>query len=496
MPGQKTTTAEIRALLRGADGSDHALARQFGISRATVRKWRQRSDTQDRSHAPHRTRRAVTAESEILIVRVRKLLQLPLDELLLLLRETLTPTLSRSTLDRLLRRHAQNRLAPNSSPPGIVRLDAFALHDGRVLFVGVDAATAWTLCEVRPEDSPAQARAFLKTLQAAAPFALLGASHTQGREAPTPWSEIDSSWLRGWLATVQADRRFALDNGATLPDGAALVDLLERHRARLQVGNDRKTGTAESAIPAAGATPPSEPPGPRRRGRPISVRTRESILDAAENLFASHGYNGVSIRDITKHANVRKSLAAHHFGSKEELFQAVLNRRALDYTQDLRASLDRTMAMYGKAPATVEDLLRALATPILRWLGRDESSGAYVRLLAQISAIPGQEALLAPYRELYAPVTRAYVDELRRALPALTESGLNWSFYFVEAAFVHIVTESCLLEQQTQGLCRLSDHASIIDNLVPFFSAGFRAMAAGGGAGSPQKSRHPDVSDD
>ena len=119
MPGQKTTTAEIRALLRGADGSDHALARQFGISRATVRKWRQRSDTQDRSHAPHRTRRAVTAESEILIVRVRKLLQLPLDELLLLLRETLTPTLSRSTLDRLLRRHAQNRLAPNSSPPGL-----------------------------------------------------------------------------------------------------------------------------------------------------------------------------------------------------------------------------------------------------------------------------------------------------------------------------------------------------------------------------------------
>jgi|GEM_PF-187471 len=495
MPEHKATTAEIRAALNSAEGSDHALARQFGISRATVRKWRQRSDTQDRSHAPNRARRAMAAESEILIVRLRKLLQVPLDDFLGLLRETLTPTLSRSTLDRLLRRHAQNRLAPPPSQLGTVRLDVFALRDGRILFVGVDAATTWTFHQARTADSPTQARAFLKALQAAAPCELLGATSTQGTEVSTPWAEIDADWLSGWLATAQADRRHALENGFALPNGAALKDLFERHQARLQARGGRKAGTAQDATPAAITTAASEPPAPGRRGRPVSIRTRESILDAAERLFASHGYNGVSIRDITKHANVRKSLAAHHFGSKEDLFQAVLNRRALDYTQDLRASLDHTLTSCGNGPASVEDLLRALATPILRWLGRDECSSAYVRLLAQISAIPGQEALLAPYRELYAPVTRAYVKELRRALPALTESGLNWSFYFVEAAFVHIVTESCLLEQQTQGLCRLSDHASIIDNLVPFFSAGFRAMAAGGGSMRPIPQR-PGVSND
>ena len=45
--------------------------------------------------------------------------------------------------------------------------------------------------------------------------------------------------------------------------------------------------------------------------------TAERILAAAEELFSEHGYDGVSIRDITGLANVRLALAAYHFGTKE-----------------------------------------------------------------------------------------------------------------------------------------------------------------------------------
>ncbi len=51
----------------------------------------------------------------------------------------------------------------------------------------------------------------------------------------------------------------------------------------------------------------------------------ERILAAAEDLFAEHGYDAVSISDIATRADVCKSNVFHHFTSKDELYLAVLN---------------------------------------------------------------------------------------------------------------------------------------------------------------------------
>ncbi len=55
---------------------------------------------------------------------------------------------------------------------------------------------------------------------------------------------------------------------------------------------------------------------------------KDRILDAAEQLFARHGFYGVSVRDITEAAGVDVALVNYHFGSKRELFTAVFQRRA------------------------------------------------------------------------------------------------------------------------------------------------------------------------
>jgi AcrR family transcriptional regulator len=54
-----------------------------------------------------------------------------------------------------------------------------------------------------------------------------------------------------------------------------------------------------------------------------------AVIDAASELFASHGYSGVSIRDIAKKADVNHGLIYRHFGSKENL-----RRRTLQYMAD------------------------------------------------------------------------------------------------------------------------------------------------------------------
>jgi AcrR family transcriptional regulator len=60
-------------------------------------------------------------------------------------------------------------------------------------------------------------------------------------------------------------------------------------------------------------------------GAPRGER-RQSILLAAERLFAQHGYRGVTIRQIAARAGVPLALVGYYFGPKHELFHAVFEQ--------------------------------------------------------------------------------------------------------------------------------------------------------------------------
>ena len=67
-------------------------------------------------------------------------------------------------------------------------------------------------------------------------------------------------------------------------------------------------------------------------------RTASRILDAAEAMFAKRGYSAASLRDIAVEANVTQPALYNHFGSKEALYRAVL-QRGLGPSLDLLKSL-------------------------------------------------------------------------------------------------------------------------------------------------------------
>ncbi len=59
-----------------------------------------------------------------------------------------------------------------------------------------------------------------------------------------------------------------------------------------------------------------------------SITTRQSILDAAVTEFWEHGYRGASVRDICARAGASSNAITYHFGSKEKLYQEILDRFA------------------------------------------------------------------------------------------------------------------------------------------------------------------------
>jgi AcrR family transcriptional regulator len=68
------------------------------------------------------------------------------------------------------------------------------------------------------------------------------------------------------------------------------------------------------------------------------VDKREHILDIAENLFAEFGYEGTSTRLLAKEAGVNVAMISYYFGSKEKLFEALVERRT-SHTREKLTSL-------------------------------------------------------------------------------------------------------------------------------------------------------------
>jgi len=188
------TTPAIRKELRESTRPQNELARQYNLTRDTVRKWQNREEGADRSHRPHTLHATLSPAQESLAVALRQTLLLPLDDLLAVVREFLNPEVSRSGLDRCLRRHGVSNLQALRPPqeegakrshqpfkdylPGFVHVDVKYLpqmpdeEQRRYLFAAIDRATRWVYVELLPDKSAASAKGFLQRLIKAAAFTI------------------------------------------------------------------------------------------------------------------------------------------------------------------------------------------------------------------------------------------------------------------------------------------------------------------------------------
>ena len=75
------------------------------------------------------------------------------------------------------------------------------------------------------------------------------------------------------------------------------------------------------------ATVKEKPAGPRARGRPKAADTlpADEILAVALRTFATHGYDGTSLRTINKELDASHNLVYQRFGTKEELWKAAVD---------------------------------------------------------------------------------------------------------------------------------------------------------------------------
>ena len=134
-------------------------------------------------------------------------------------------------------------------------------------------------------------------------------------------------------------------------------------------------------------------------------RSRAAILEAAERLFAEHGYDATSLNQVGAAAGVSRGTLGYFFGSKAELYRAVLDRAFAEVREAVRAGRARALAS-SQSPETilagaVSDYFDFLAARpnFIRLIEREAlSGGSQLEGAGHLSA--GQEALAAISAEL------------------------------------------------------------------------------------------------
>jgi AcrR family transcriptional regulator len=135
------------------------------------------------------------------------------------------------------------------------------------------------------------------------------------------------------------------------------------------------------------------------------ARSRAAILDAAEKLFALKGFAATSLSEVGTAAGVSRGTPGYFFGSKADLYQAVLDRSFAEVRDAVRAGRARAMASNQTPDAilagAVSDYFDFLAARpnFIRLIEREALNGG--SQLDEVSRLPaGQEALAAISAEL------------------------------------------------------------------------------------------------
>src|SRR5256885_14179922 len=95
---------------------------------------------------------------------------------------------------------------------------------------------------------------------------------------------------------------------------------------------------------------------PGRRSGAQALRTRARILRAAERLFASRGYRGVSLRDLASACGLHMFTIQHHFGSKLALYREILRMRDREVEALVRRVLAEERSISALVGRVVDEL--------------------------------------------------------------------------------------------------------------------------------------------
>ena len=173
--------------------------------------------------------------------------------------------------------------------------------------------------------------------------------------------------------------------------------------------------------------------------------TKQRILDAAEELFARHGFTGASLRQVTSRAKVNLAAVNYHFGSKDNLIEEVFRRRLDELS---RRRLESLAEVEASGHASLESVLDAFITPALE-LSLDRKGGSvFMRVLARAFAEHNGN-LRGFLSDNYGHVLKDFAAAFARLLPQLDKDELYWRLDIAVGALTYAMADFGMIQRRS-----------------------------------------------
>ena len=207
--------------------------------------------------------------------------------------------------------------------------------------------------------------------------------------------------------------------------------------------------------------------------KPATLPTRDRILGSAERLFAQYGYDGVSIRQIGAAACAQIALINYHFGTKDQLYRAVFERRINPVSERRRAAL--AMALAEQPTPSLRAVLDALARPWIELRGTPEGRD-YTRLIAREVNDP-REAERGIVADFLDPIARDFIAAIERALPGHAMADIHWAYLSFMGTLLVVLANPERVTRLSGALFEGQSDDAVIDRLIGFVERALRPQA-------------------
>lgn len=201
--------------------------------------------------------------------------------------------------------------------------------------------------------------------------------------------------------------------------------------------------------------------------------TKNLVFVAAERLFALHGFQNVSVRDITAAAGVNLASVNYHFGSKDALLFEIFRRRTAELNRERAKMLHEANDRNDGAPP-LREILAALLTPPLRWLAPDHERRISLQFLIRARS-EGTDEIRTVLKTDVSHLRR-FSDALLRARPDLSPEEVYWRLHFT-LGMLHNnrFAEFDRLNVLSEGQTSEADVVALLNRMLAFAEAGFLA---------------------
>ncbi len=212
-------------------------------------------------------------------------------------------------------------------------------------------------------------------------------------------------------------------------------------------------------------------------------QTKERLLQAAEQFYAEHGFEGTSMRELTAAAGTNLAAVNYHFGSKKALLMELCRIRIEPINQDRMEMLEAARQKAGSAPILLEDIFAAFFFPVGRQALQDGKPNlTFLRMAGRLIS-ENDEFYEEMVTAFFPVVVEAFLSELERTAPGLPPVEVRWRFHFAVSALVGALAQHHRMGSSKCSELELNDVEGMLRRLRDFVCAGFRAPYEGGEAG-------------